>query len=216
MPVSIHVLDRTDRGRKIRDRLKSHMGTDDKVLFIELQGEVTPGCDLALVHWNDREMFARWCEPKAATRIVYYTGGNPRSDSEHLWIQRSVGNADALTQDEYGVLVRFARNLDNNAIPDILSPRKAESKEDSRSRLLRLVILGWVLRDESRVRRLSASARKTLLVASTSGSEFDKALYEKLEQVRSCLENAEGSVNQLCAAGEPLYQAAKKALGELR
>jgi len=217
VPLTIHILDQTDRGAIITQGFIDACGiVDIRVEHIQDDCKTQPGCDLALVHGNDRAELRGWCDK--AKLVVLYTGGNPRADADEYWIQRPLGKADDLFKEEYQSLVAFARG--QGQVPDILRGDKAQLIQERRDRLIRLLVLGWICKDKSRATRLSANDRDKLMEgwpdiqlteAKTDQSNLTKSLdaLRKTASLSSPLE-----MTEFTKAAETLYQTVRRLLGE--
>lgn len=224
MSLKIHILDQTDRGATIRQGfIDASCGSDDiRVEHIQSDCETPPGCDMALVHGNDRAVLRRWCDSDKAKLVVLYTGGSPRADADELWIQRPLRKAGDLSPEEYQSLVAFAR--DGGDEPDILRRDKSELTSEWRDVLIRFVVLGWIFRDSSRASRLSDANRRMLISnyvnkALPKPLTLDKSNVEKLDMLRKGFDvpvDSKDSAARFAGRAGDLYDAARQLLGELR
>ena len=222
MPLTIHILDQTDRGATIKESFTGACGSDEvRVEHIQSDCETQPGCDLALVHGNDQAVLGRWC--KKAKLVVLYTGGSPRADADEFWIQRPLQRGGDLSTEEYQSLVALARDPDE--VPAILRADKPGLKEEWRDVLIRIVVLGWIFRDSSRVSRLSDADRRLLVTNCMNKAlpkdplTLDKSDVEKLDTLRKRFDvpiDSKVPADRFAGAVDDLYDTARKLLGALR
>lgn len=228
MPLTIHILDQTDRGATIKQALIGACGSDDILVeHIQSDCETQPGCDLALVHRTDRDDLREWYDK--AKLVVLYTGGNPRADADVLWIQRPLDRADKLSPEEYRSLVAYAR--DGGDEPDILRRDNSKLISEWRDVLIRFVILVWIFRDSSRASRLSDANRRMLISncvnkALPKPPAFDKSNVENVDKLCMLLDklgndfyvpvDSKDSAALFEGKAGDLQDTARKLLGALR